>query len=210
MSGGHDTASEAFWEKHYRGMPDRTNGRASAALVRFAGARKPGRALDLGCARGDDAVWLAWQGWHVTSVDVSETALDYAQSNASRAGMAKRIVFERHDLTASFPTGAFDLVSAQFLQSPVAFPRSDVLHRAAGSVLPSGLLLIAAHASAPPWSWADPETVFPSPDEELSDLQLDPDLWHRVFVGALTREATGPDGQTAMVTDNVIALERRE
>ena len=70
------------------------------------------------------------------------------------------------------------------------------------------MLLAVAHASVAPWSWADPDTVFPAPEEALDAVGLDPEDWTRVLVGAPSREASGPDGQTATVTDTVIALER--
>ncbi len=64
---------------------------------------------------------------------------------------------------------------------------------------PGGLLLIVAHASVRPQSWADPE-------ETLVPLDLSPDEWHPERLEAREREATGPDGQRATVTDNVIAV----
>ena len=198
----------AFWEEHYKAKSGPTSGRPSAALVRFAEGRAPGRVLDLGCARGDDAVWLARRGWQVTGVDVSATALDHARNAAEKAGIADRARFERYDLSESFPDGPFDLVTALFLHSPVDFPRTNVMRRAAEAVAPGGLLLSVTHASVAPWSWADPDTVFPRPEEELAELTLDPDAWRHVFIGAPEREATGPDGQVATATDNIVALER--
>ena len=67
-----------FWEDRYGAMTDPTNGKPSGVLERLAAGRVPGRALDIGCARGDDALWLAAKGWTVTGVDVSQTALDIA------------------------------------------------------------------------------------------------------------------------------------
>ena len=199
----------AFWEAHYKGKAGPSGGHPSAALVRFTDARAPGRALDLGCARGDDAIWLARQGWRATGVDVSETALAAARNAAEAAGVPDRASFERHDLSKTFPDGRFDLVTAFFLHSPAHLPRAFVLRRAAEAVAPGGLFLSVTHASVAPWSWADPDTVFPTPEEELAELELDPDTWTRVFVGAPAREATGPGGRTATVTDNILALKRR-
>ena len=209
MSDELGTPGETFWEKHYRGLSGRTGGRPGAALVRFARDRRPGRALDLGCARGDDVVWLASLGWEAVGADVSATALERARENAERAGVADRATFERHDLSRSLPEGRFDLVSATFLHSPVALSRADVLRRAAASVAPGGLLLSVTHASTAPWSWADPDTVWPTPEEELDGIGLSMTDWHRIAVEAVRREATGPEGRKATVTDNVVALERR-
>ena len=211
-----DSPSEWFWERHYRKSPRRPNGqpngqpsgRPSGALVKFAGPLPAGTALDLGCAKGDDAVWLARHGWRVTAVDVSATALDHAAENAESAGVSDLLECQRHDLASTFPNGRFDLVSALFLHSPVEFPRTRVLRTAARAVAPGGLLLIVEHASVAPWSWAAPDTAFPTPEESLAALDLDRFRWHREFVGAPEREATGPNGQRATVKDNIIALRR--
>ena len=88
-------------------------------LVDVVGSLRPGKALDLGCGEGGNAIWLARQGWRATAVDVSATALDRASSDAATAGVADRIDFQRHDLALTFPSGAFDLVSAQYLHSPI-------------------------------------------------------------------------------------------
>lgn len=202
-------AAEEFWDGHYRRVSGKSSGKPSSVLIQYAKEQRPGHALDLGCAKGDDAVWLARQGWRVTAVDVSDTALGYAKANADRGGLTERIRFARHDLSESFPPGEFDLVSALFLHSPVDFPRIPVLRRASAAVCPGGLLLIASHGSAAPWSWSGPDTVFPTAQETLKDLDLKMEEWDVVFVGPVVREATGPDGQTAEVTDVHLALERR-
>ncbi|WP_299737486.1 bifunctional 2-polyprenyl-6-hydroxyphenol methylase/3-demethylubiquinol 3-O-methyltransferase UbiG [uncultured Roseobacter sp.] len=199
----------AFREDHYAKMTKPSGGRPSAVLVRFTEGRPPGRALDLGCAQGDDAIWLAKQGWTVTGVDVAEAALNAARRAAENAGVAGEARFERHDLGVSIPDGEFDLVTAMFLHSPGRFDRVSGLQRAANAVAPGGLLLIGAHGSHAPWSWADPDTVYPTAADELTDLDLNPFEWDEVFVGPIERTAKGPDGQTAVVIDTVIAVERR-
>lgn len=208
-SEGGSGPAEQFWEQHYRGRHGAWSGRANAVLVDIAGPLPTGTALDLGCAEGGDAIWLAARGWQVTGVDVSATALERASRHARDAGVADRVTFQRHDLTRTFPDGRFDLVTAQYLQSPVAFPRAAVLQAASRAVASGGLLLVVDHASVAPWSWADPDTRFPTPQEALAVLELDLGRWQVEQVGAPQRQATGPSGETAIVTDNVIAIRRR-
>lgn len=209
MSSELRSEAEQFWEGHYRRHERVWSGRANPVLVDVAGPLAVGAALDLGCGEGGDAIWLARLGWRVTAVDVSATALDRAAVHAAEAGVGERVDFRQHDLTRTLPDGPFDLVSAQYLQSPVEFPRDRVLRAAASTVAPGGLLLLVTHASAPPWAWnPDPDTRFPTPAEELAALDLSPRRWHTERLDAPQRRATGPDGQSAVVTDNVIALRR--
>lgn len=63
-------------EGHYCGHEQAWSGRANPALVYVSGRLRPGTALDLGCGEGGNAVWIAQQGWRVTAVDLSATALD--------------------------------------------------------------------------------------------------------------------------------------
>ncbi len=209
QSEGGSSQAEQFWEGHYQRHEQVWSGRANPVLIDVVGSEPPGTALDLGCGEGGDAIWLAQHGWQVTAVDVSATALNRASISAATVGVEARIDFQHYDLARTFPTGAFDLVSAQYLQSPVEFPRDRVLQAAARAVAPGGLLLIVEHASVPPWSWnPDPHTHFPAPAQVLTALNLSTEEWRTERVDAPKRQAIGPNGQSATVIDNVIAVRR--
>ena len=123
MSPHDDQTAQEYWEAHYGERERIWSGRVNAQLPGILAGVVPGRALDLGCGEGGDAVWLAENGWQVTAVDISETAIGRAAAAADARGVRDRIEFERHDLSDTFPEGTFDLISAQFLHSTVRLER---------------------------------------------------------------------------------------
>lgn len=204
------TEVEQFWEQHYGAAERVWSGRANATLVDVVQDLEPGTALDLGCGEGGDAVWLALRGWQVAGVDVSPTALRRAQEHVREAGVEGRVRFERHELSRSFPEGTYDLVSAAFLHSPVELPREDVMRSAVAAVAPGGRLVVLGHAGAP--SWAPPDQVahahFPTPQEVLDALQLEPGRWRTERLGLVSRSATGPQGQAGHLDDSLVVVQR--
>ncbi len=55
-------------------------------------ALEPGRALDIGCGSGRDAVHLAGRGWQVTAVEFVDKALARARQRAAEEGVEVRWV----------------------------------------------------------------------------------------------------------------------
>jgi SAM-dependent methyltransferase len=197
-----------FWEGFYRDGT-RWSGRPNPLLVREAGELTPGAALDLGCGEGADAVWLASRGWRVTGVDISATALERAARHAAEAGVDDRIAWERHELGVSFPDGTFDLVSAQFLQSPVELDLHRILRRAAASVAPDGMLLIGLHGSWPSWQHEPPFAAdFPTLDGLLDELALPEEEWTVLTTDTVRRSSVSPDGVEGFREDLVWRLRR--
>lgn len=100
------------WNERYQaGELPWDTGRPDPHLVAaFAdGTLPPGRALEIGCGTGTNAVWLAAQGCAVTAIDVSEAAIERARARAAAAGVD--IDFRVVDLLAEpIPGAPFDLV----------------------------------------------------------------------------------------------------
>ncbi len=69
----------------------------------------PCPALELGAGTGSDAVWLAQQGFKVTALDMSPTAIRIARKKAADAGV--KVEFIVADiLKDKIPLGTFDFV----------------------------------------------------------------------------------------------------
>jgi SAM-dependent methyltransferase len=103
----------------------------------------PGRALDLACGAGRNAVWLAERGWTVTGADFSDVALTNARGLAAERGV--EVEWVQADLRDwEPPAQAFDLVAVLYLQVP-AEERRLALGRAAEAVASGGTLLVVGH-----------------------------------------------------------------
>jgi SAM-dependent methyltransferase len=112
-------------------------------VVDRLGQITPGRALDLGCGQGRNAIWLAAQGHTVTAVDVSDVAVAQAAEIAARAGV--EVDFVAADLqTWEPPAAAFDLVLLAYIQAPPGI--RETLHaKAIRALAPGGVLCVVAH-----------------------------------------------------------------
>lgn len=71
----------------------------------------PGRALDLGCGAGRNALYLASLGFEVDAVDLSPVAVAWARERAAGAGVEARFVCgDAFSLAATELSGPYDLV----------------------------------------------------------------------------------------------------
>jgi tellurite methyltransferase len=133
------------WERRYRSKErpdeDYKNGPAHL-LVETAEKIHPGRALDLACGTGRNALWLSQQGWRVTAVDGAPSAI---QALLVRAA-------ERH---LKIDTSVADLEKHQFKIVPVVWDlivisyylQRDLFAPAKRGVVPGGILLAIVHTT---------------------------------------------------------------
>ena len=153
----------------------------------------PGRALDAGAGHGAETLWLASGGWHVTAVDFSTTALEYARSRAEGVGadVAERIEWIVADLaTWTPPPQRYDLVACLYVHVAGSVPA--MVQRLAAGVTRGGTLLLVGHRPV------DPATGAPTPaagqvqvsvDTALAGLELG--RWEVVVAEERPREAAG-------------------
>jgi SAM-dependent methyltransferase len=204
---GSDSETVAFWEAHYGEKPQVWSGRPNGMLVAEVSDLAPGRALDVGCGEGADAIWLAAKGWRVTAVDVSPTALERGARAAQQAGV--EVEWQWHDLANTFPTGVFDLVSVQYLHSTLDLPQDRILRSAASAVAPRGTVLVVGHAAVPPWSRHHHDHAFPQPDEIARSLGLRDDGWEIEACEVRERSTIAPSGEPTVISDSVVKARRR-
>jgi tellurite methyltransferase len=62
------------WNARYRNREE-LDREPAQLLVETAGSLRPGRALDLACGAGRNAIWLANRGWEVVALDGAEEAI---------------------------------------------------------------------------------------------------------------------------------------
>lgn len=205
-----DSEGARFWEDRYAHQGAGQAEHVSPLLAEVVETHDlpAATALDLACGGGADTLWLARRGWRVVATDIAPSAVAGVARHAEAQGLAAQVRTEAHDLSHSFPDGEFDLITAQHFHTPYEIDRAAILRRAAQALRPGGILLVVDHGSTAPWSWnQDPDTHYPTPDEVYAELGLDEDF-HPVRRDMPQREATGPHGEKAVVTDNVLAVQR--
>jgi len=106
-----------------------------------AGATVPGSVLDIGCGGGTDSVFMAAQGWTVTSLDFVAKALEMTAARAAEHGLSLTTI--EADITTWEPVGQFDLVLDHGLlhnMDAVRYPAYR--ERVMQSIAPGGHLVI--------------------------------------------------------------------
>jgi SAM-dependent methyltransferase len=149
-----------------------------------------GCVLDIGCGLGDNAVYLAQQGFNVTGLDLSPTALITAERRAQDAGVTVKFAVTDSTKLEGY-TDAFDTVvdSGMFhcLADDAKRSYAAAAHRA---TKPGATLLLSCFSDANP-----PDEEWPRPavsEQTLRDVlggagwnieSLEPTTWRREIDG---------------------------
>src|SRR5258708_4421515 len=149
------TSSPHAWNARYETLAGAPPGNPASILLEVLPLLPPGRALDIACGSGRNAVFLASKGWDTIAVDSSRAALNLARSAAQAVGIPVfesaslpallarnavsgkgRLVLIEADLdTLPLPVAHFDLVvCTNFLQRSL-FPSMEAALRPGGALL---------------------------------------------------------------------------
>ena len=159
------------WDRRYAAVENLWSAKPNRFLAAEVSDLEPGRALDLACGEGQNAIWLATRGWIVTGVDYSDVAIEKARARAAREDVA--VDFRCADLVGYEPeAAAFDLVLVLYLHIS-ARERRGVLERAAAALAPGGTFVLVGHdllnLSEGVGGPSDPD-ILSTPDEIASEL----------------------------------------
>lgn len=195
------------WDARYAATGDPLwSGRANGVLVAEVSDHRPGRALDVGCGEGGDAIWLARQGWEVTGVDVSAVALQRAADTAKAADVAVDWICADIASMDPAPSG-YDLVSVHY-PALLHGDGEPAIHALLGAVGRGGTLLIVGHAPLDPdWTRAHGFEVsdYVQPDDIATALD---DGWDVEVHETRPRVDPTPEG-SPFTHDAVLRVRRR-
>lgn len=197
------------WNERYLAKPAMWSGKVNPSLEATVQKLPPGRALDVGCGEGADALFLAERGFATLGVEASSVAVFRAHTEAIRRGPEGilPVSWLVADIAApwGWREGEYDLVNLQFIHTDLA-ARTRIWDQAIRAVAPGGTLIIAGHDPA------DALQGIPRPPAEMcfseSDLRKSiPDSWAKVEVQTISRQQV-VNGAPVEVADIVLVARR--
>lgn len=200
------------WDARYASEELVWSASPNVFLVEEADDMAPGKALDLACGEGRNALWLAERGFDVTGVDFSAVGLEKAGRLAEARGVRLHLV--EADVVEWQPEhGGLDLVVVMYLHL-VEADRRLVMRKAAGVLAPGGVLLVVGHDTTNITDGVggpqDPAVLF-TPEDVVADLTTDgapPDL-RVVRAERVTRPVTTEPGEPeSLAIDALVRIER--
>jgi SAM-dependent methyltransferase len=143
MTDGASPLSPDYWNARYAEDGFAYGEQPNHFLASAAGQIKPGgRVLVPGDGEGRNGVWLAQQGFAVTSVDMSKIGCEKADALARRSGVAMDVI--QADLSSwDWPVAEFDAVVSIFLHLPLGI-RPAIHAQMRTALVDTGILIIEA------------------------------------------------------------------
>ncbi|WP_049979462.1 class I SAM-dependent methyltransferase [Halolamina rubra] len=144
----------ASWDERFRAGEYPTDPDPSPVLKAHIDETDGGRALDIACGTGRNAVFLAEQGYEVDALDQSKEGLRITESNAASRGVDDRVDLIQADATTfEYPEDRYDVVTISF------YRLLDRLSDLKAALRSDGLFFYQHHLRSDP-----PATVGPGTD----------------------------------------------
>jgi SAM-dependent methyltransferase len=136
-----------LWNKRYRlrehALSD-LEAPPTPLLVETAKVLTPGRALDLACGAGRNALWLAAHGWDVTAVDGASEAIKILRARAAQRGLPIETRI------ADLENGEFEIEPSRWdLIAICYYMQRNLYEPAKRGVKPGGILISIVHVAEP-------------------------------------------------------------
>ncbi len=113
-------------------------------LVETVTGLTPGKALDLACGAGRNALWLAEHGWKVTAVDGAAAAIEILQTRASERTL------KINAIVADLEKGEFQIEPPRWdLIAMCYYLQRNLFEPAKRGVAPRGILISIVHINEP-------------------------------------------------------------
>ena len=128
------------WNERYRSREE-MNDEPATVLVDAASDLPPGRALDLACGAGRNALWLARRGWEVVAIDGAAEAIRILREHTGALPIDTRVLDLESGQPLAFEDASFDLVAILFYLHRPLFAEAKRLVR------PGGIVVAAARTT---------------------------------------------------------------
>ena len=128
----------------YLRRPSWDSGISPPELLEFIATHPAGRAIDLGCGTGTNAITLAQHGWQVTGIDIALIALYHAHRKAKNAHVKLNLCFGDVAKLRGV-RGDFDLALDMGCFHNLGERKGAYLDRLEQILAPEGFWLLYAH-----------------------------------------------------------------
>lgn len=133
----------------YFRTPPWDSGIVPPEVVDFVSHHPPGRAIDLGCGTGTNAIYLAKQGWQVVGVDFSRKALSRARRKSKSYGVKVDFIHDNVSVLSKVQ-GPYDLaLDIGCFHSLSTSQKRNYLQRVGELLAPDGYLLLYGFINRP-------------------------------------------------------------
>lgn len=149
------------WEDAYKTVPPWDVGRPQPAFVELVRAREldQGRVLDVGCGTGENALYLADNGFSVSGVDLSDRAIAAGRAKAKERRL--KVDFRAGNaLSLDFKDKVFDnVIDSGLFHTFTDYDRPVFAREIARVLVTSGKYFMLCFSEKEPTNWGGPRRI---------------------------------------------------